>query len=66
MQIIINGQNKEITTGVSIAGTIALFAKTKTHLIAELNGNIIPTEKWEATTLKQGDALELVAFVGGG
>ena len=66
MQLVINGQTKEFSGTATIQGVIAQFSKNNAHLIAELNGTIIPTDKWGSTTLKNGDALELVAFVGGG
>ncbi len=66
MQLVINGILKEINNGQTIADTIKQFSKTDKHLIAELNGAIIPTNAWGTTALKSGDTLELVAFVGGG
>ncbi len=66
MQLTINGHAKEITNGQSIADMVKQFSKTDKHLIAELNGTIIPNEAWEKTPLNAGDTLELVAFVGGG
>ena len=66
MQLVINGQTKEITNAATIADIVTQFSKNSAHLIAELNGTIIPTAAWGSTSLKSGDALELVAFVGGG
>lgn len=46
------------------------FLKTKTEeldsLIVEYNYEILISEKWEVTTLNNGDNLELLSFVGGG
>ena len=66
MRLIINGQNKEVSNANTIEDVINQFSKNKSHLIAELNGTIIATGDWNSTSLKEGDALELVAFVGGG
>lgn len=66
MQLVINGQNKEIAATATVADLVGQFCKNKQHIIAELNGTIIPISDWSTTVLKQGDALELVAFVGGG
>ena len=36
------------------------------RVAVELNLEIVPRARWEATTLKDGDKLEVVHFVGGG
>ncbi len=50
--------------------TLAEYLKSTTYdprLIAvELNGEIIPKAKYGETLLKDGDAVEIVSFVGGG
>lgn len=35
-------------------------------LVAEVNLEVIRQEKWESYRLKDGDAVELLSFVGGG
>jgi thiamine biosynthesis protein ThiS len=66
MQIHINGQTKSYTKMVSLDGLISELGRPKKNLIAELNGTIIPAEQWPATSLQEGDTIELVSFVGGG
>ena len=65
MHIIINGQTKEVTTK-NIADVVGQFCKNSKNIIAEINGKIIPPADWDKTILSEGDAVELVAFVGGG
>lgn len=36
------------------------------RVVLELNGAIIKRPQWSETVLQQGDALEIVCFVGGG
>jgi sulfur carrier protein len=36
------------------------------RVAVELNLEIVPRSRWEATLLKDGDKLEVVHFVGGG
>ncbi len=66
MNITINGTSQQLDTAKNLSEIVAGFCKQPKHVITELNGNIIPSEKWPQTTLKNGDALELVTFVGGG
>lgn len=35
-------------------------------VVVELNGAILKRDSWDAAVLKDGDALEIVGFVGGG
>jgi len=66
MKITINGHTKDIPGAGNITSLIAQFGGQGKKIIAELNGAIIPAGDWDKTTLKEGDAVELVAFVGGG
>lgn len=36
------------------------------RIAIELNGEILPKSKYNETVLKDGDAVEVVSFVGGG
>ena len=66
MRITINGQTKNIDGNQNIAAMVEGLGANKKHIIAELNGTIVPGTDWAGTLLKDGDTIELVAFVGGG
>ena len=66
MKIILNGQKKDIAKPTNLKNLIEQFCKNTNHVIAELNGTIVKNHEWQAKMLKEGDALELVNFVGGG
>lgn len=66
MKIILNGQEREISESSTLKNTIEQFCRDRKHVIAELNGQIVKSQTWDTQTLKNGDALELVNFVGGG
>jgi sulfur carrier protein len=66
MKIQINGEEKEIAQGLSIAALLNELQIRPGRVVVELNRTIIAREKHESTSLKQGDALEIVHFVGGG
>ena len=66
MKIIINGQSKNFNGPTQLNDVIAQFCKDASRVIAELNGDIIKKPSWNATTVKDGDMVELVSFVGGG
>lgn len=66
MHISINGKSEEFVNSVSIAELIKGKCLDAETLVAELNREIIPGEKFAETRLQDGDRLELVQFVGGG
>jgi sulfur carrier protein len=66
MKIHINGEEKEIIDGLSIAGLLAELEIRPGRIVVELNRTIISRQAQESTLLKEGDVLEIVHFVGGG
>ncbi len=66
MEIILNGKPYQIKQAQNLADIITGAAKDPRHIIAELNGKIIPSGSWTMTVLRENDQVELVSFVGGG
>ena len=66
MNIILNGSPKRLREGVHLEDIVRDLCKNPAHVIAELNGTIVSGPDRSATKIKDGDRLELVAFVGGG
>ena len=66
MNITINGTSKHLPTAKTLTDVVGLFCKQPKHVITEVNGTIVPCDKWTNTALKEGDTVELVSFVGGG
>ena len=65
MNITINGTSQQLTS-TKLSDIVGSFCPQPKHVIAELNGTIIPSGQWDGTCLRDGDVLELVGFVGGG
>ena len=66
MRVTINGQDKDLANSLNITALVGQRSPKNKHLIAEINGRIVPSAEWTNTNLKDGDQIELVAFVGGG
>jgi thiamine biosynthesis protein ThiS len=66
IQIIINGEPKQIATATSVTALVAQLELNAQRLAIELNRDILPRGQWADTLLKEGDQLEIVHFVGGG
>ena len=66
MKIRVNGEDKEIANGLSLARLLEELQIRAGRVVVELNRNIVSREAHGSTLLNEGDALEIVHFVGGG
>ncbi|MBO4620787.1 MAG: sulfur carrier protein ThiS [Victivallales bacterium] len=62
----INGQDARDFVGKSLAEYLAMQGFEVTRLAVERNGEIVPKAQYAQTILQDGDAIEIVRFVGGG
>ena len=66
MKVRVNGEEKEIADGFSIARLLEELQIRTGRVVVELNQDIVSRAQHGSTLLKEGDALEIVNFVGGG
>jgi thiamine biosynthesis protein ThiS len=66
MTLQINGQAREVAEGLTLSGLLEELGFKRDRVAVELNREIVARAQWEATTLKYGDKVEIVHFVGGG
>jgi sulfur carrier protein len=66
MKIRVNGEKKEIADGLSLARLLEELLIRPGRVVVELNRDIVSRDAHGSTLLKEGDALEIVHFVGGG
>lgn len=66
VKIKINGEDNEVKDGLSVAALLEELQIRPGRVVIELNRNIVSRELHGAMVLKEGDALEIVHFVGGG
>lgn len=66
MLIHLNGDQSDFPDGLTVASLVAQLGMKPDRVAVELNLEIVPRARWETTTLKDGDRLEVVHFVGGG
>jgi len=69
MKVQINGEGREFSNvpiPFSLAALVEMLGMKADRVAVELNRDIVPRERWSETTLKEGDQLEVVHFVGGG
>jgi thiamine biosynthesis protein ThiS len=65
MKLIINGEEKDVAAA-TVADLVAQLGMKFDRVAIELNRDIVPRDRWNATSLNAGDKLEIVHFVGGG
>ena len=69
MKLHINGDERsfdEISPSFTLSALIESLGMKADRVAVELNRDIVPRDRWAATTLHEGDRLEIVHFVGGG
>ena len=66
MYLEINGKQREVEAGRSVAGLLADLELDPRLVVVELNREIIRRDEIENVALNEGDRLEIVHFVGGG
>ena len=66
MNLQINGEPKSFDDPLTLAALIESLGMKPDRVAVELNREIAPRTSWSETTLKDGDRLEIVHFVGGG
>ena len=62
----VNGESRMIAAGASVATLLTQMALAGRRVAVERNGEIVPKGRHGDTLLVAGDALEIVAAVGGG
>jgi thiamine biosynthesis protein ThiS len=66
MRVRVNGEDREVPTGISIAELLRRIGVDRRHLAVEHNREFLDEGRLEETILREGDRLEIVRFVGGG
>jgi len=69
MKLHINGEQRDFSNSpvpFTLAALVENLGMKADRVAVELNRDIVPRDRWADTTLKDGDRLEVVHFVGGG
>jgi thiamine biosynthesis protein ThiS len=66
MRLFINGDEKSFADPLSLAQLVEQLGMKGDRVAVELNREIVSRAQWSETSLRDGDRLEIVHFVGGG
>lgn len=66
MQVKVNGEMREMAEGTTLQELIRSLGLEARVMAAALNMQIVKQDAWGSAVLHEGDAVELLDFVGGG
>ena len=68
MTIELNGEPTELAEGASVAAAVELAGveHERRGVAVAVDGEVVPRTEWEGTTLRDGQAVEVVRAIGGG
>jgi thiamine biosynthesis protein ThiS len=66
VKIIVNGAERNVESGTTIAELVAELNLRTDRIATERNLQVVPKAQYAETQLSDGDKLEIVTFVGGG
>ncbi len=66
MRITVNGEAREVPDETALEALVGLLGLAPERLAVELNYEVVRRDEWPRRTLKEGDRVEIVHFVGGG
>ena len=66
MKVLVNGDEKDFSSPISLAGLIEELDLPASRIAIELNREVVRRSDWGGTMLKDDDRVEIVHFVGGG
>ncbi|MEX5213226.1 MAG: sulfur carrier protein ThiS [Nitrospiraceae bacterium] len=66
MQIQVNGQTRETTSGTTVADLLRELNITGERVAVEVNLDILDRRQFDRRCLLDGDRIEIISFIGGG
>jgi thiamine biosynthesis protein ThiS len=66
MQIVLNGEPRDVPEGLSVLGLLETLGLDPGRIAVELDALILKKPEWPVRKLQPGSRLEVVHFVGGG
>jgi thiamine biosynthesis protein ThiS len=66
MEIILNNNRETIEDNVTISEILKIKNFTFKFLVVRVNGVLIKKDKWDETTVKEGDVVNIIHLISGG
>jgi sulfur carrier protein len=66
MRVHVNGEERELQEGLTLAALLDFLGVERTRVAVEVNTELVRRARHAEVQLKAGDQVEIVTFVGGG
>ena len=66
MHVVVNGEPRALDAGKTVADLVATLGLGPRRIAVEVNRAVVPRADYGVTALRDGDAVEIIHFVGGG
>ncbi|HUE30400.1 MAG TPA: sulfur carrier protein ThiS [Verrucomicrobiae bacterium] len=66
MDVTVNGESRAMDAGTTVADLVATLGLGPRRIAVEVNRAVVPRADYAVTALRDGDAVEIIHFVGGG
>ena len=66
VEITVNGERRQVSSGLSVASLLDLLRVASDRVAVELDRSIVRKRDWHETFVQNGAKIEIVEFVGGG
>jgi thiamine biosynthesis protein ThiS len=66
MQVQVNGAQRALAAGVTVAGLLTELDIRPDRVAVELNLTILDRGEFDRRSLQEGDRVEIISFIGGG
>jgi thiazole synthase len=66
LRLTVNGQIRTEPAGTTVAALLGAMGIDPARVAVERNQDVVPRRTWAEATLRDGDRVEIVAFIGGG
>ena len=66
MNVRVNGRRRELAEGTSVAEIVRALIDAERGVAVAVDGEVVPRSAWSATTLAEGQQIEVLRAVQGG
>lgn len=66
MNITLNGEEKNVPEGLTVEGLLRFLQIQPERVAVEVNQNVVRKQAYGTTSVRGGDSVEVVSFMGGG
>jgi sulfur carrier protein len=66
MKLVVNGKPVELPDGSTVSALLGRLEIDGARVAIERNQDVVPRLTWQSVSLRDGDQIEIVTFVGGG